>query len=78
MMHIYPCPPSLCSAKMVLELLKKEVELCKLQQDIREQVRLGRCWQQLQCCGTTQLLEQAQFSIVSGLLFAVEYWSACP
>jgi hypothetical protein len=24
---------------MVLELLKKEVELCKLQQDIREQVR---------------------------------------
>jgi hypothetical protein len=32
-----PCLP--CSAKMVLELLKKEVELCKLQQDIREQVR---------------------------------------
>jgi hypothetical protein len=26
-------------AKIVLELLKKEVELCKLQQDIREQVR---------------------------------------
>jgi hypothetical protein len=34
------------SAKMVLELLKKEVELCKLQQDIREQVRhepVARC-----------------------------------
>jgi hypothetical protein len=28
-----------CRAKAVLLLLKKEVELCKLQQDIREQVR---------------------------------------
>ena len=28
-------------AQMVLELLKKEVELCKLQADIREQVRVG-------------------------------------
>lgn len=30
--------PSAARASMVLELLKKEVELCKLQADIREQV----------------------------------------
>ena len=33
-----PAPPSLPRARLVLGLLKKEVELCKLQADIREQV----------------------------------------
>lgn len=36
----HACLPALCldRAKRVLELLKKEMELCKLQADIREQV----------------------------------------
>ena len=33
------CPRYACRANAVLLLLKKEVELCKLQADIREQVR---------------------------------------